>query len=101
VSHYQHELDTAHAIALAAADVVRSYAGKKVRIDSKAGNEPVTEADHAANALIVERLRAAFPDDAILSEELPDDGSRQGGFGWSTPSTAPATSSWATSASPS
>ena len=78
MSTYQRELDAAHAIALAAADVVRSYAGKKVRVDSKAGNEPVTEADHAANALIVERLRAAFPDDAILSEELPDDGSRQG-----------------------
>ena len=78
MSTYQRELDAAHAIALAAADVVRSYAGKKVRVDSKAGNEPATEADHAANALIVERLRAAFPDDAILSEELPDDGSRQG-----------------------
>jgi 3'(2'), 5'-bisphosphate nucleotidase len=38
--------------------------------------EPVTEADHAANDLIVGRLRAAFPEDAILSEELPDDGSR-------------------------
>jgi len=75
---YQQELTVAYEIALAAADVVRSYAGKKVRIDSKAGNEPVTEADHAANALIVERLRAAFPADAILSEELPDDGSRQG-----------------------
>ena len=78
MSEFQRELSAAHDIALAAATVVRSYAGKKVRVDSKAGNEPVTEADHAANALIVERLRAAFPDDAILSEELPDDGSRQG-----------------------
>lgn len=74
----QHDLEIARTIALAAADLVRSYAGQKVRIDSKAGNEPVTEADHAANALIVDRLRAAFPHDAILSEELPDDGSRQG-----------------------
>ncbi|HEX2659081.1 MAG TPA: 3'(2'),5'-bisphosphate nucleotidase CysQ [Polyangia bacterium] len=78
MSAYQREVEKAREIALAAADLVRSYAGRKVRVDSKAGNEPVTEADHAANALIVERLRAAFPDDAILSEELPDDGSRQG-----------------------
>src|SRR5262249_39738851 len=27
---------------------------------------------------IVERLRAAFPDDVILSEEIPDDGTRLG-----------------------
>jgi 3'(2'), 5'-bisphosphate nucleotidase len=46
--------------------------------DPKAGNEPVTEADRAASTLIVARLRAAFPDDAVLSEEIPDDGSRLG-----------------------
>lgn len=33
--------------------------------------EPVTIADRAANALILERLTAAFPEDAILSEEGP------------------------------
>jgi len=49
-----------------------------VRIDSKAENEPVTEADHAANHLIVDRLAAEFPGDVILSEEIPDDGSRLG-----------------------
>src|SRR4051812_31702947 len=76
-SAYEAELAAARAIALAAADVVRSYAGRTFRIDSKPGDEPVTEADHAANALIVARLAAAFPQDGILSEELPDDGSRK------------------------
>jgi 3'(2'), 5'-bisphosphate nucleotidase len=47
-------------------------------VQLKPGDEPVTEADIAANSLIVERLAAAFPHDVILSEELPDDGSRHG-----------------------
>jgi len=72
------ELEQARDIAIAAAVVVKAFAGTKFRIDAKAGDEPVTEADHAANALIVERLARAFPQDAILSEELPDDGSRHG-----------------------
>jgi len=33
----------------------------------------VTNADHAANALIVAKLRAAFPDDVVLSEEMEGD----------------------------
>jgi 3'(2'), 5'-bisphosphate nucleotidase len=73
---YDVELAAAREIALAAANVVKGFAGRTFRIDSKPGDEPVTEADHAANQLIVDRLRAAFPEDAILSEELPDDGSR-------------------------
>jgi 3'(2'), 5'-bisphosphate nucleotidase len=71
-----HELAVAREIALEAATLVRGYYRTNFRIDTKALGEPVTEADHAANELIVRRLKAAFPDDAILSEELPDDGSR-------------------------
>jgi 3'(2'), 5'-bisphosphate nucleotidase len=72
------ELAAAEGIALEAAHLVRSYHGTDFAVDRKAGNEPVTEADRAANTLIVERLRAAFPDDVILSEEIPDDGARLG-----------------------
>jgi 3'(2'), 5'-bisphosphate nucleotidase len=75
---YAGELAAALDIALAAAAVVKAFAGTNFRVDAKAGDEPVTEADHAANRLIVERLAQAFPADAILSEELPDDGSRHG-----------------------
>jgi 3'(2'), 5'-bisphosphate nucleotidase len=70
------ELETARRIALEAADLVRSFFGRDLTVDRKAGDEPVTEADRAASALIVEALVAAFPTDGILSEELPDDGSR-------------------------
>jgi 3'(2'), 5'-bisphosphate nucleotidase len=39
---------------------------------AKSDTSPVTEADHASNRAIVDGLRAAFPDDAILSEESKD-----------------------------
>lgn len=75
---YTRELETAAKIAREAAVMVRGYHGTSLRVESKAGNEPVTEADRAANTLIVERLAAAFPDDTILSEEIPDTGARLG-----------------------
>jgi 3'(2'), 5'-bisphosphate nucleotidase len=75
---YDRELAVARAVALEAAQLVGSYRGQRLVVSSKSGDEPVTDADHAANALIVAHLRAAFPDDAVLSEELPDDGSRLG-----------------------
>ncbi len=70
------ELAITHAVALEAAALVRPYHGSRLAVENKAGDEPVTQVDRAASELIVARLRAAFPDDAILSEELPDDGSR-------------------------
>ncbi|HSZ84263.1 MAG TPA: 3'(2'),5'-bisphosphate nucleotidase CysQ [Polyangia bacterium] len=76
--NYARELAVAEEVALEAARLVLGYHRTDLKIDSKAGNEPVTEADRAASALIVDRLRAAFPDDAVLSEEIPDDGSRLG-----------------------
>ena len=75
---YQRELETARDIAVEAAALVTTFRGGRLIVDSKAGDEPVTNADHAANTLIVTRLREAFPDDVILSEEIPDDGSRLG-----------------------
>lgn len=38
---------------------------------TKADNSPVTEADLEANAILTARLRAAFPADALLTEEEP------------------------------
>jgi 3'(2'), 5'-bisphosphate nucleotidase len=45
---------------------------------AKAGGSPVTEADHAANGVIVGALRQAFPGDAVLSEESADSPERLG-----------------------
>jgi 3'(2'), 5'-bisphosphate nucleotidase len=46
------------------------------RVMEKEGGSPVTEADHAANRVIVDALSAAFPGDAILSEESADSAAR-------------------------
>lgn len=71
-----HELQIARQIAQEALILVRDFASRPLQVDHKDGGEPVTAADRAASALIVDRLRQAFPEDGILSEELPDDGSR-------------------------
>lgn len=78
MTDYTRELDTARAIAAEATAIVLGFHGRPLDVQSKPGDEPVTEADHAANTLIVARLQAAFPDDVILSEEIPDDRSRLG-----------------------
>ncbi len=61
------------AVRRAAAAVMRLYAtdfGVSYK-GERAANDPVTEADHAANAAILEELSAAFPDDVIVTEETP------------------------------
>jgi len=78
MSDFVRELETAAKIVREAAVLVRSFRGKRLQIDSKSGGEPVTEADRAANTLILERLAAAFPKDVVLSEEVPDSGARLG-----------------------
>ena len=72
----QRELELATRLAREAGALIRRLHATGLTVDRKAGNEPVTQADRDANALIVAGLRAAFPDYGILSEEAPDDGSR-------------------------
>lgn len=72
----QNEMATARALALQAAALVQTFRTGSLQVKHKDGDEPVTAADLAANDLIVAGLRAAFPSDAILSEEAPDDGAR-------------------------
>jgi len=73
---YQRELDVAAELARRAGELIRGYLSSGLPVERKAGNEPVTEADRQANALLVAGLGAAFPGDGLLSEEAPDDGSR-------------------------
>ena len=74
------ELETAVALARQAGEVIMTFYGADVRVSEKIADdnfaEPVTEADHAANKIIVEGLAAEFPHDGILSEETPDDKER-------------------------
>lgn len=71
----RHELQTAVALAEQASEVVLRMR-KTAKVHSKAGGEPVTEADLAANVILMEGLARAFPADAILSEETESDPSR-------------------------
>ena len=70
------ELEVAIDLARRAGEHISALHGSGIAVDTKDDDSPVTQADREANDLIVGALTAAFPGDGILSEELPDDGSR-------------------------
>ena len=76
MNHLEQELETAKSLAREAGQLLMEYYAGETTVEWKGVDDPVTAADHAANALLVERLTKAFPADGILSEEIPDDGSR-------------------------
>jgi 3'(2'),5'-bisphosphate nucleotidase len=79
LSKFARELEVAALAAReAGAIILGHYERGAIAVDTKADASPVTAADRDANRAIVARLVAAFPDDAVLSEELPDDGTRHG-----------------------
>ena len=51
------------------AAVVRHWAGRAGGPDYKGADNPVTKADREAEQTILDMIRAARPDDVILSEE--------------------------------
>jgi 3'(2'), 5'-bisphosphate nucleotidase len=66
------ELAVALELARKAGDeVVRIRNAGALGVEMKLGDEPVTIADRLASELIVAGLASAFPDDPIISEELP------------------------------
>lgn len=70
---YERESAVLAAAVQAAGAVIREHFVAGAEVYTKADNSPVTDADLAANALLVERLHAAFPRDGILTEEAPLD----------------------------
>jgi hypothetical protein len=62
-------LDFAVATVREAGAVPRDYYQNGVTVSYKGEIELITEADHASEALILNRIRTAYPDCAILSEE--------------------------------
>ncbi len=67
------EMEFACKVAREAATIVTTFYVGSSEVEYKSANEPVTEADRSANQHIVERIREAYPDDGILSEESKDD----------------------------
>jgi 3'-phosphoadenosine 5'-phosphosulfate (PAPS) 3'-phosphatase len=72
---YATELAVARAAARAAGRIAADMQSCLTRTD-KADGSPVTDGDLAADRAIQGAIRATFPDDAILSEEVRDDGAR-------------------------
>ncbi len=69
-------LEQVETIVREAGAIVRKYHDQPDQVDWKGENDPVTAADRAVNAFLVEKLSAAFPDIGILAEESKDDLSR-------------------------
>ena len=72
------EVEVAEKLAREAGQLVMKFHGSDLKVERKEGDEPVTVADRQASTLIVGGLRAAFPDDIIISEENADDLRRLG-----------------------
>lgn len=70
-------------VARKAGQKILKYYGDNIIVSLKSDQSPLTQADTAANTIIVSFLRSRFPDHAILSEESKDDKSRlENDFCW-------------------
>lgn len=56
-------------VARAAGEILLKHHGALERIEKKGARDLVTAADEESEALVIERIRDRFPDDAILAEE--------------------------------
>ena len=63
------EAQLALEVAQEASDLILGVYATAFQVDFKIGDDPVTRADHEANALICERLLRAFPDVPVVAEE--------------------------------
>lgn len=71
---WEKELEAAKAAAVEAGEAIMEIYNRveELQVEYKEQNMPLTEADKAANAIIVTQLRENFPEYAILSEEEQD-----------------------------
>ena len=76
---YERELRVAVRLARAAGAEALQFYGGVLEIRDKTGDDdPVTQADYAANRVIMPALAREFPDDGLLSEETTDTARRLG-----------------------
>ena len=74
---WDHELETAKNLAVRAGIKIKEiYDADTMEVSYKEDTSPLTAADKASDKIIVDGLRAAFPDYAILSEEEKDNRAR-------------------------
>lgn len=70
------DVEVAIELAVSAGKKILEIYDSKFEISLKEDKSPLTDADKAANRIIVEGLKKEFPDHALLSEEMQDDLSR-------------------------
>lgn len=70
------EFEFACKVAQESATIVKTFYVGSAEVEYKEDNSPITEADRSANEHIIHRIKTAYPDDGILSEESKDDLSR-------------------------
>ena len=63
------ELAFAEALSIRAGELLMDRYERVERVDYKSSRDVVTEVDHLSEELIIEAIRARFPDDGILAEE--------------------------------
>jgi len=73
---YQEEANYLKSLAVEAGKAIMEVYEREFDVEIKEDNSPLTEADKKSNSIIVNGLREAFPNYAILSEESKDDKSR-------------------------
>ena len=74
---WDHELETAKILAVRAGiKIMEIYEADTLEVSFKEDTSPLTIADKASNQIIVDGLKAVFPDYAILSEEEQDNRKR-------------------------
>ena len=72
------DLAFATGIAARAGELLLDRIERLERVDYKSAKDVVTEADHLSEALIIDAIRAAYPEDGIIAEESGDHVSRAG-----------------------
>ncbi|MBZ5536641.1 MAG: 3'(2'),5'-bisphosphate nucleotidase CysQ [Acidobacteriia bacterium] len=72
----EREIQVATSLAMQAGEVLWRHQSRHPKVEYKAKGEPVTMADIQADSIIRAGLNAAFPNDAVFSEESADSQSR-------------------------
>jgi len=72
----QKELKTASELAVNAGRLLLKHYEPKPKVEWKGKGDPVTKADRLASRFLIRGVRRRFPNDAIVSEEEPEDPGR-------------------------
>jgi 3'(2'), 5'-bisphosphate nucleotidase len=79
---FSQELDACEALALRAGELALAIYCQPFDVAFKEGDDPVTAADRALNAMLVEAIATRFPQDVVIGEESTWDGAVESGRVW-------------------